>query len=92
MALIYRAFYAFINNPMRTSAGLNTSAMFGFINTVVHIIEKEQPTHIVACLDPSGPTFRHECFAEYKAKRQAVGMHCGLGRGRTAGFNGNQQR
>ncbi len=72
MALIYRAFYAFINNPMRTSAGLNTSAMFGFINTVVHIIEKEQPTHIVACLDPSGPTFRHERFAEYKANRQAM--------------------
>ena len=40
MALIYRAFYAFINNPMRNSAGLNTSAMFGFINTVVHLIEK----------------------------------------------------
>ena len=72
MALIYRAFYAFINNPMRTSAGLNTSAMFGFINTVVHIIEKEQPTHIVACLDPSGPTFRHERYAEYKANRQAM--------------------
>lgn len=72
MALIYRAFYAFINNPMRNNAGLNTSAMFGFINTVVHLIEKEQPTHIVCCLDPSGPTFRHEMFAEYKATRQAM--------------------
>ena len=72
MALIYRAFYAFINNPMRNSTGLNTSAMFGFINTVVHLIEKEKPTHIVACLDPSGPTFRHERFAEYKANRQAM--------------------
>ena len=72
MALIYRAFYAFINNPMRNNAGLNTSAMFGFINTVVHILEKEQPTHIVCCLDPSGPTFRHEMFAEYKATRQAM--------------------
>ena len=72
MALIYRAFYAFINNPMRNSAGLNTSAMFGFINTVVHLIEKEKPTHIVACLDPSGPTFRHERFPEYKANRQAM--------------------
>ncbi len=72
MALIYRAFYAFINNPMRSSAGLNTSAMFGFINTVVHILEKEQPSHIVACLDPSGPTFRHERFADYKANRQAM--------------------
>ncbi len=72
MALIYRAFYAFINNPMRSSSGLNTSAMFGFINTVVHLIEKEKPTHIVACLDPSGPTFRHERFPEYKANRQAT--------------------
>lgn len=72
MALIYRAFYAFINNPMRNNAGLNTSAMFGFINTVVHLIEKEQPSHIVCCLDPSGPTFRHEMFAEYKATRQAM--------------------
>ena len=72
MALMYRAFYAFINAPMRTSAGLNTSAMFGFTNTVLSLIEKESPTHIVACLDPSGPTFRHEQYAEYKANRQAV--------------------
>lgn len=72
MALIYRAFYAFINSPMRNSAGLNTSAMFGFINTVVHIIEKEKPTHLLACLDPSGPTFRHEQYPEYKATRQAM--------------------
>lgn len=72
MALIYRAFYAFINSPMRTSAGLNTSAMFGFVNTVTSIIDKEQPTHIVACLDPSGPTFRHERYANYKATRQAM--------------------
>ena len=63
MALMYRAFYAFINAPMRTSAGLNTSAMFGFTNTVLSLIEKEAPTHIVACLDPSGPTFRHEQYA-----------------------------
>lgn len=72
MALMYRAFYAFINAPMRTSAGLNTSAMFGFTNTVLSLIEKESPTHIVACLDPSGPTFRHEQYADYKANRQAM--------------------
>lgn len=72
MALMYRAFYAFINAPMRTSAGLNTSAMFGFTNTVLSLIEKESPTHIVACLDPSGPTFRHEQYPEYKANRQAT--------------------
>ena len=72
MALLYRAFYAFINAPMRTAAGLNTSAIFGFTNTVLALLEKESPTHIVACLDPSGPTFRHERFAEYKANRQAM--------------------
>lgn len=72
MALMYRAFYAFINAPMRTSSGLNTSAMFGFANTVLSLVEKAAPTHIVACLDPSGPTFRHEKFPEYKANRQAM--------------------
>ena len=72
MALMYRAFYAFINAPMRNSAGLNTSAMFGFCNTVLSLLEKEKPTHVVACLDPSGPTFRHERYAEYKANRQAM--------------------
>lgn len=72
MALLYRAFYAFINAPMRTAAGLNTSAVFGFTNTVLALLEKESPTHLVACLDPSGPTFRHERYAEYKANRQAM--------------------
>lgn len=72
MALMYRAFYAFINAPMRTSGGLNTSAMFGFSNTVLSLIEKESPTHMVACLDPSGPTFRHERYPQYKANRQAM--------------------
>ena len=72
MALMYRAFYAFINAPMRNSAGVNTSAMFGFSNTVLSLLEKENPTHVVACLDPSGPTFRHERYAEYKANRQAM--------------------
>lgn len=69
---MYRAFYAFINAPMRNSAGVNTSAMFGFSNTVLSLLEKEKPTHVVACLDPSGPTFRHERYAEYKANRQAM--------------------
>ncbi len=72
MALIYRAFYAFITNPMRTAAGLNTSAMFGFVNTVAAIITQTKPDYIVACLDASGPTFRHERFEAYKATRQAA--------------------
>ncbi len=72
MALIYRAFYAFITNPMRTAAGLNTSAMFGFVNTVASLIAREKPDYIVACLDAPGPTFRHERFEAYKATRQAA--------------------
>ena len=72
MALLYRAFYAFINAPMRTAAGLNTSAIFGFTNTLLALLEKEAPSHIVACMDPSGPTFRHERYADYKANRQAM--------------------
>ncbi len=72
MALIYRAFYAFINAPMRRADGLNTSAIFGLANTVLSLIDKVQPTHLVACLDASGPTFRHEQYAEYKANRQAM--------------------
>ncbi len=72
MALMYRAFYAFINAPMRTAAGLNTSAMFGFANTLLSLLEKVSPTHLVACLDPSGPTFRHERYEAYKANRQAM--------------------
>ena len=72
MALLYRAFYAFINAPMRTASGLNTSAVYGFTNTILALLEKVSPSHIVACLDPSGPTFRHERYAEYKANRQAM--------------------
>ncbi len=72
MALIYRAFYAFINNPMRTAGGLNTSAMFGFVNTVAAVISREKPDYLVACLDAPGPTFRHERFEAYKATRQAA--------------------
>ncbi len=72
MALIYRAFYAFITSPMRRSDGLNTSAVFGLANTVLSLIDKVNPTHIVACLDASGPTFRHEQYELYKANRQAM--------------------
>ncbi len=72
MALTYRAFYAFVNSPMRNSAGLNTSAMFGFINTVLSLIDKHHPDRLVACLDAPGPTFRHREYPDYKATRQAA--------------------
>ncbi|MBQ9558471.1 MAG: DNA polymerase I [Bacteroidaceae bacterium] len=69
-ALIYRAYYAFIKNPRINSKGMNTSAVMGFVNTLEEVINKEQPTHIGVAFDPSGPTFRHEAFPEYKAQRE----------------------
>lgn len=71
-ALIYRAYYAFIKNPIRNSKGLNTSAILGFTNTLVEVLEKEQPTHIAVAFDPSEPTFRNEMYEEYKANREAM--------------------
>jgi len=68
-ALIYRSYYAFIKNPRYSSKGLNTSAMLGFTNTLVEILEKEKPSHIAVIFDPKGPTFRHKMFKEYKAQR-----------------------
>ena len=69
-ALIYRAYYAFIKNPRINSKGMNTSAIMGFVNTLDEVLEKEQPTHIGVAFDPSGPTFRHEAYPEYKAQRE----------------------
>ncbi|MDR0973845.1 MAG: DNA polymerase I [Prevotellaceae bacterium] len=69
-ALIYRAYYALIRNPRLNSKGLNTSAVFGFVNTLEDILKKEQPTHIGVAFDPKGPTFRHEMYAQYKAQRE----------------------
>ena len=69
-ALIYRAYYAFIRAPRVNSKGFNTSAVFGFVNTLEDVLKKENPTHIAVCFDPSGPTFRHEMFDTYKAQRE----------------------
>lgn len=69
-ALIYRAYYALIRSPRITSKGLNTSAVFGFCNTLDEILRKENPTHVAVCFDPpGGHTFRHEMYGEYKANR-----------------------
>ena len=69
-ALIYRAYYAFIKNPRINSKGLNTSAILGFVNTLEEVLTKEQPSHIGIAFDPSGPTFRHEAYEQYKAQRE----------------------
>ncbi len=69
-ALIYRAYYALIKNPRINSKGFNTSAVLGFVNTLEDVLKKESPTHIGVAFDPSGPTFRHEVYEQYKAQRE----------------------
>ena len=54
-ALIYRAYFAFIKNPRINSKGLDTSAIFGFTNTLIELIRKESPTHIAVCFDRKKP-------------------------------------
>ncbi|HBS84971.1 MAG: DNA polymerase I [Bacteroidetes bacterium GWF2_38_335] len=68
-ALIYRAYYAFIKNPRINSKGLNTSAIFGFTNTLIEVLQKEKPSHIAIVFDPPGPSFRVGMFSAYKANR-----------------------
>lgn len=68
-ALIYRAYYALINAPRMSSKGFNTSAIYGFVNTLQDVLRRENPTHIAVCFDPPGPTFRHDAFEGYKAER-----------------------
>ncbi len=72
LALIYRAYYALIRTPRITSTGINTNAQFGFTNTLLEIIKKENPTHIAVCFDTHAPTERHTDFTDYKANREAA--------------------
>ena len=72
MALLYRAHFAFISNPRITSKGLNTSAIFGFTNTLLEIINKENPSHLAVAFDTTAPTFRHVEFPDYKGHRDEM--------------------
>jgi DNA polymerase-1 len=72
MALIYRAYYALIRNPILTSKGKNTNAQFGFTNTLFELITKEKPTHLAVAFDTAAPTERHTDFVDYKANRLAA--------------------
>jgi DNA polymerase-1 len=72
LALIYRAYYALIRTPRITSTGINTNAQFGFTNTLLEIIKKENPSHIAVCFDTHAPTERHTDFTDYKANREAA--------------------
>ena len=69
-ALIYRAYYGLIKNPRINSKGVNTSAIFGFVNTLEEVLRKEDPSHIAVGFDPAGPTYRHEAYEQYKAQRE----------------------
>jgi DNA polymerase-1 len=72
MALIYRAHFALIQTPIRNSKGVNTSALYGFTNTLLAILEKESPTHIGVAFDTSAPTPRHVKYPAYKAQRDEM--------------------
>lgn len=72
MSLIYRAYFAFQQNPRITSYGLNASAMFGFTNTLLDVLNKQKPTHIAVVFDTSAPTQRHIDFEAYKAHREEM--------------------
>ncbi|MBT4881354.1 MAG: DNA polymerase I [Flavobacteriales bacterium] len=71
-ALIYRAYFAFAKNPRINSKGLDTSAVFGFVNTLNEVIKKEKPSHIAVVFDRKKPTQRHVDYPEYKAHREAM--------------------
>ena len=72
MALVYRAHFALIRNPIMTSTGINTSALHGFVNTVLDILTRHEPTHLAVAFDTSAPTVRHEYYPEYKAQREEM--------------------
>ena len=71
-ALIYRAHFAFIKNPRINSKGLNTSAVFGFCNTLLELLNKENPTHIAVVFDAPAVTNRELEYSEYKANREEM--------------------
>lgn len=72
MALIFRAYYALRMSPRYTSYKKNTNAQFGFTNTLLELIRKNQPTHMAVAFDTHGPTERHQVYEEYKANREAT--------------------
>ena len=72
MALAYRAYFAFIRQPLMNSKGENTSAVYGFVTFLNSILSKEFPDHIAVVFDTAKPTFRHIAYKEYKATRQKM--------------------
>ena len=71
-AMLYRAHFALIRNPLINSSGMHTSALFGFTNQVLKLLRQEKPDYLMAAFDASEKTFRHERYPEYKATREKM--------------------
>ncbi|MCD6399372.1 DNA polymerase I [candidate division WOR-3 bacterium] len=71
-SLAYRSFYAFINNPLRNSKGMNTSGVFGFVRSLNKVLKEIKPEYVAVSFDLPGPTFRHREYAPYKATRKKM--------------------
>jgi DNA polymerase-1 len=72
MALAYRGHFAFMGRPIQTSSGFNTSAIFGFVNTLIQLLTEQNPTHLAVAFDTAAPTARHEAYAAYKGNREEM--------------------
>jgi len=71
-AIIYRSYFAFKNRPLVNSRGENTSAIFGFLRTIISLLERFEPEYFVITFDEREPTFRHKIYKEYKATRDKM--------------------
>ena len=71
-ALIFRGYYAFIKNPRINSKGMDTSAIMGFMNSLMDVIKRERPDHLAVAFDKGGSIERSELFPEYKMNRDAT--------------------
>ena len=72
MAMAYRAYFAFQKNPLITTKGENVCAVFGFVQSILKILEEQHPDYFTAVFDTPQPTFRHRLYPEYKATRQKM--------------------
>jgi DNA polymerase-1 len=72
MALAYRAYFSFISRPLVNSRGENTSAIYGFVNTLMKLLSDDAPEHIAVVFDTKEPTFRHRMYEPYKATREKM--------------------
>lgn len=71
-ALIFRGYYAFIKNPRINSKGMDTSAIMGFMNSLLDVIKREKPDHLAVAFDKEGSQVRTEMYSDYKANRDAT--------------------